>query len=116
MGLYYDEIFCSPDMEQDVNELVNTPRGFDTVGLNENQAARERTGLKRVIVLPHLSSTSLVVLSNSKLRKQLVYWYESEAPDYGTMTEFNTRQIKTSGYMRYGAQVRGYRWCYVLGV
>lgn len=115
-GITYDEIFLCVDLVPVYNEIANTPRGFDIPGLNENQEASARTGIQRVTALPYWTSTTGWVLSNSRLRRENVKWKDSEEPDYGRITEFDTLQVKSRGYMRYGTQVRAPHWAYAGGV
>lgn len=115
-GITYDEIFLCVDLVPVYNEIANTPRGLDIPGLNENQEASARTGINRVVALPYWTSTTGWVLSNSRLRRENVKWKDSEEPDYGRITEFDTLQVKSRGYMRYGTHVRSPHWAYAGGV
>lgn len=115
-GITYDEIFLPVDLVPVYNEIANTPRGLDIPGLNQNQESSERTGIRNVVALDYWTSTTGWVLSNSMLKRENVFWMTSEDPDYGRITEFDTLQVKTRGYMRHGTQIRGPQWAYVGGL
>ena len=120
-GIVYDEIFLCVDLVPVYNEIANTPRGFtDTTdtnvpGLVENQESRLRSGIRDVIALPYWTSTTGWVLSNSRLRRENVKWIERVDPEYGRITEFDTLQVKSRGYMRYGTHIQAPHWAYAGG-
>jgi len=112
MDLHYDCIILPVDLVPTYNEIANTPLGFDIPGQNQNQASKERMGIRKVIVLPLWTSTVQWVLANEALMKENCLWYTSEEEDYGSLTEFDTLQIKSRGYMRHGPSVDNWRWAY----
>lgn len=112
MDLFYDGIILPVDMVDTYNEIANTRMGFDIPGMNENQAARERTGIMKVMCLPLWTSTTGWLLVNELLMKENVFWYTAEDEDYGSIVEFDTLQVKNRGYMRHGPHVDDWRWVY----
>jgi hypothetical protein len=116
MDMFYDTIILPVDMVDTYNEIANTRNGFDTPGMNENQASRERTGIRNVIVLPLWTSTTGWALVNMAMMKENVFWYTLEDEDYGSITEFDTLQIKSRGYMDHGPHVDDWRWIYAGGM
>lgn len=112
MDMYYDTALVTIDTVDTLNEILNTPRGFDIPGLNENQASRERSGIKNIICLPEWTSTTAWALVNMALMRENCYWFTAEEEDYGSIVEFDTLQIKSRGYMDHGPHIDGWQWIY----
>lgn len=112
MDLLYDAIILPVDMVDTYNEIANTRMGFDIPGQNENQASRERTGIRKVIVLPQWTSTTGWLLVNERMMKENCTWFTGDDEDYGSITNFSTLQIQMRGYMDHGPQIDNWRWCY----
>lgn len=108
----YDELFVPVDLVPRANEILRTIAGLDTPYGNENQESSARSGVQKVIGLPYWSSATNWALSNSMLREDMCLWIDRVEPEYGRITEFDTLQIKSRGYMRYGVATRGWRQFY----
>lgn len=110
--LWYDEWAGPVDLVPTMNEILRTVAGLNSPYGNENQESAARSGIQKVIGIPHWSSSTNYVFFNSMLRKQQLRWVEREAPTYGRIVEFDTLQIKNRGYMRHGVQRLGWRMGY----
>jgi len=115
MDMAYDGIILPVDLVDTYNEIANTPIGFDIPGQNQNQAAKERTGIMTVICLPLWTSTTRWVLVNKAMMMENCTWYTAQDEDYGSIVEFDTIQVKNRGYMWHGPHVDDWRWAYVGG-
>ena len=111
-NMHYDVLFVPVDQVPLANTILRTEQGLDTPAMNENQESHSRSGIRRVIGLPHWTSSSNWVLANSRMMKDHLKWVTSETPTYGRMTEFHTMQIKSRGYMRHGVMNTGWRWAF----
>lgn len=110
--IWYDELFVPVDLVPRANEILRTVAGLDTPYGNENQESSARSGVQKVIGLPYWSSSTNWALTNSLLRQDMLLWIDRIEPMYGRITEFDTLQIKSRGYMRYGVARRGWRFGY----
>ena len=107
--IWYDEIFVPVDLVPRTNEILRTIAGLDNPYGNENQESGMRSGVQKVIGLPYWTSSTNWVLMNSMLRRDELMWINRIEPMYGRITEFDTLQVKSRGYMRYGVARRGWR-------
>lgn len=110
--IWYDELFLPVDLVPRGNEILRTIAGLDTPYGNENQESAVRSGIQKIIGLPYWTSSTNWVLSNAMLRQDLQLWIDRVEPEYGRITEFDTLQVKSRGYMRYGVARRGWRHMY----
>jgi hypothetical protein len=110
MNMGYDTLILPVDLVPLANEILRTTHGLNTLAGNENQESQARSGIRHVIALPHMQSSSRWFLANMRMMKDMLKWVTSEPATYGRMTEFHTMQVKSRGYMRHGVMPLGWRW------
>lgn len=63
------------------------------------------------IVVPlHMTSSTNWGLCNKKMAKENCIWFDHTKPDFKSTIDYETFQLKCSGYMRYSFMVFGWRW------
>lgn len=91
-------------------ELVNTPKGLDTVEGNVNPQ------YKRYQVIPYArlddSDTNNWFMVNMDLMKKMLIFINRIKPETKTQIDFHTLVTMISSYMRFGAGTTDWRWIY----
>lgn len=113
-NLNYDTVICPVDLVPRMMEILKTPWGLDSPYRNVNPESAQAMGIKKVIALPYWTSTTNYAFVNERNMKMACRWLRQVEPEFGRITEFDTLQIKSRGYMRHGYMVimNGRFWIY----
>lgn len=113
-NLTYDAVVTCVDLVPRWNEILRTPWGLDTPYRNLNPESGDTSGVLKIIALPYWTSSTNWALVNTRNMKAACRWIRQVDPEFGRMTEFDTLQIKSRGYMRHGYMVimNGRFWLY----
>lgn len=94
------------ELEQRMMEILLSPGDPDNARrtMNPEQYSAE------IIVPVQMTDTNNWGLVNRKMMKENCVWFDHTKPDYKSIIDFETFQLKCSGYMRYSFLVFGWRW------
>ena len=114
INLNYDGVVCCVDLVPRMQEILRTPWGLDTPYRTINPESASNIGIQKIIALPYWSTTTNYAFVNLRNMKMACRWLRQVEPEFGRITEFDTLQIKSRGYMRHGYMVimNGRFWIY----
>lgn len=101
-----DLLVTGLDLEPVAQEIVGTAKQVDTNYNNVNPEYKSA----EVIGWNQFTSTTNWALINKALMKENLIWWDRVKPDYESIKDFETKQIKWSGYMRYSVMLLDWRW------
>lgn len=93
-------------MEETAWEIVNSKGKLDTADNNANF----QQGKWKIVVWPFLTDANDWFLIDSQMAKDMVYWVNRVAPEFGWIEDFETLVAKYRVYCRYGAYWNDWRW------
>lgn len=101
-----DTIVVPIELEQRAMEILLSPGDPDNARrtMNPEQSSAE------IIVPIQMTDTNNWGLVNRKMMKENCVWFDHTKEDFKSIIDFETYQIKCSGYMRYSFLVFGWRW------
>ena len=103
-----DELWVPIDLEPRAQEILYSDRHPDSAEnrINPESTTRMPTQIKVAI---HWTDTNDWCLMNSVLRKRNQVWWERIRPQYRTIGDFDTFQVKVGGRGRWGTMVLDWR-------
>lgn len=101
-----DAIVVPIELEQRAMEILYSPGDPDNARrtMNPEQNAAE------IIVPLHMSDANNWGLVNKMLMKENCIWFDHTKPDFNSIIDFETYQLKVSGYGRWSCLVLDWRW------
>jgi hypothetical protein len=94
------------ELEQRAMEIQDSPGDADTARRSSNPEA----GTAGIEVPLYWTSTTNWALCNKALMKENIVWFDHTKPDFKSVIDFETFQLKASGYMRYSWLALDWRW------
>jgi hypothetical protein len=94
------------ELEQRAMEILESPGDPD----NARRTINPEQGTAKVIVPLYWNSTTNWALVNQRLMKENCIFYDRRSADYNSIIDFETYQLKASGYMRYSYLAIDWRW------
>lgn len=101
-----DTLIVPIDMEPRAMEILQSTQSPDTA----NNAINPERGTAKIQVCLYWTDVNDWALCNSRMMKENCIWYNRVAPEYRQIMDFDTIQLKASGYMRYSMGVFDWRW------
>lgn len=101
-----DTLVVPIELEQRAMEIQESPGDADTARRSSNPEAHTAT----IEVPLYWTSTTNWALVNKRLMHENCLWYDHTKPDYKAIIDFETFQMKASGYMRYSWLALDWRW------
>ncbi len=101
-----DEIVIPPDLYEEAFEIVESMGKVDTDVNNRNV----HQGVYSVKEWNYLTDANNWFLSDSRMRKQSVFWTDRVAIEFAMAEDLDTIIAKWRGYMRYAAGHSEWRW------
>lgn len=101
-----DMLVVPLDLGPRANEIVGTDKSVDTNFNNVNPEYRSA----KVVEWNQFQSTSNWALINTSAMKENLIWWNRIMPDYESIKDFETKQLKWSGYQRYSTMILDWRW------
>ena len=89
-------------------EILYSPGDPDSARRTMNPEANTTT----IEVPLYWTDTNNWALINSALMKENAIWFDHTKPDYKSIVDFETFQLKASGYGRWSFMVLDWRWLY----
>lgn len=107
-----DAIVFPIEMEQRVMEIQESPGDPDSTRRTMNAQA----GVTTRICPLYWNDVNNWALVNTNMMKQNLIWFSHTPPDYKSIVDFETFQLKCSGYMRHSWMALDWRWLYFASV
>lgn len=107
-----DRLVVPIELEQRAMEIQQSPGDPDSMRRSINAEA----GTATIEVPLYMTDTNNWALVNSKMQKENCIWFNHTMPDYKSIMDFETFQLKASGYMRYSYMILDWRWLYYANV
>ena len=106
-----DELWTSIENEPRALEILRTPRGLDTAfgNINPEQDTAE------LVIWNRLTNLNAAYLINKNLRQEACIWWNWISPEYEMIRDFETKQLKWSGYGAWSVQVVP-EWRWIVGI
>lgn len=102
-----DELWTSIENEPRAMEILRTKSGLDSNFQNINPEADSA----KLIIWNRLTNTSAAYLCNASLREESVVWWNWIKREYEMIRDFETKQLKWSGYGAWSVQcLPEWRW------
>lgn len=101
-----DALVVPIELEQRGQEILLSPGDPD----NARRTMNPEQGTAEIIVPLYMTDANNWALVNKKMMKENCVWFDHTMPDYKSIIDFETYQLKCSGYMRYSFLVFGWRW------
>ena len=98
-------------LEDTLDEIIMTPKGFDTAAEDYNVAAHK--GYIKIVVplLDSYDANNWFMVDMDQMKENLIWW-ERIAPEDRNMVDWQTMQLLQSIYFRCGWGYKGWRWIY----
>ncbi len=94
------------ELEQRAMEIQDSPGDADTARRSSNPEASTAS----IEVPLYWTSTTNWALCNKALMHENLIWFDHTTPDFNSVVDFETFQLKASGYMRYSWLALDWRW------
>lgn len=101
-----DKLIVPIELEQRGQEILYSLGDPD----NARRTMNPEQNTASIIVPLHMTSSTNWGLVNSKLMKESCIWFDHTKPDYKQTVDFETYQLKVSGYMRYSWMAMDWRF------
>lgn len=101
-----DKLVVPIELEQRAMEIQQSPGDPDTARRSNNPEA----GTATIEVPLYWTSTTNWALVNSTLQKENLIWFDQTKPDFRSIVDFETFQLKASGYGRWSFLGLDWRW------
>ena len=104
-----DTLVVPIELEQRAQEILLSPGDPDNARRTMNPEANSST----ILVPLHMTATNNWGLMNQRMAKENNIWFDYAKytrPDFRSVVDFETYQIKCSGYMRYSYMTLDWRW------
>ena len=101
-----DTAVCAIELEQRMMEILLSPGDPD----NARRTMNPEQNSAEIIVPLHMTDANDWGLVNRKMMKENCIWFTHKKEDFKSIIDFETYQLKCSGYMRYSFMVFGWRW------
>lgn len=101
-----DAIVVPIELEQRAMEILHSMGDPD----NARRTINPEANTAEIIVPLHMTSATNWGIINKKMAKDNCVWFDHTKPDYKSTLDYETFQLKCSGYMRYSFLVFGWRW------
>jgi hypothetical protein len=107
-----DKLVVPIELEQRAMEIQSSPGDPDSARRSNNPEA----GTASIEVPLYWSDSNNWALVNSALQKDNCVWFDRVKPDYKSIVDFETFQLKASGYGRWSFLCMDWRWLYYASV
>lgn len=101
-----DMLVLPIEQEQRGMEILMSPGNAD----NANRVSNPEAGTARIMVPIYWTDTNDWALVNERMMKQDCTWWDRVKPEFKRVLDFETEQLKATGYGRWSFGVRGWRW------
>lgn len=101
-----DTIVVPIELEQRAMEILLSPGDPD----NARRTMNPEQNSAEIIVPLQMTDANNWGLVNRKMMKENCVWFDHTKEDFKSIIDFETYQLKCSGYMRYSFLVFGWRW------
>lgn len=101
-----DTIVVPIELEQRAMEILLSPGDPD----NARRTMNPEQNSAEIIVPIQMTDANDWGLINRKMMKENCIWFDHTKEDFKSIIDFETYQLKCSGYMRYSFLVFGWRW------
>jgi hypothetical protein len=112
-NIIYDKAVVPIELEQRMMEIRESPGDPDSARRTMNP---ESAGTMAIEVPLYWTDPNNWALVNTALQKENCVWFDRVKPDYKSIVDFETFQLKASGYGRWSFMVLDWRWLYYAGV
>jgi hypothetical protein len=107
-----DKLVVPIELEQRAMEIQSSPGDPDSARRSSNPEANTAT----IEVPLYWTDPNNWALVNSAMQKENCIWFDRVKPDYKSIVDFETFQLKASGYGRWSFLVMDWRWLYYANV
>ena len=104
-----DGLLSSLDLEPRALEITKTPYGLDSDFGNINP----EQGTAEVMTWHRFSDTNNWAIVNKAMMKEAMVWWNRVAIEFEMIRDFETKQLKRSGYGRWSTGIKD--WRFILG-
>lgn len=101
-----DRLIVPIEMEQRAMEILYSPGNADNANRVNNPEANTAT----ILVPIYWTDANDWAIANDRLMKQNCVWYDRVKPEFKRILDFETEQLKASGYGRWSTMVKDWRW------
>jgi len=101
-----DTLVVPIELEQRGMEILYSPGDPD----NARRTMNPEANTAKILVPLYMTSTTQWGLVNDRMMKENSVWFDHTKADFKSVVDFETFQLKVSGYMRYSFLVFGWRW------
>lgn len=101
-----DQLVVPIELEQRAQEILYSIGDPD----NARRTMNPEANTADIVVPLHMTSSTNWGLVNKQMMKENCVWFDHTKPDFKSTIDFETYQLKCSGYMRYSFFVFGWRW------
>jgi hypothetical protein len=107
-----DKLIVPIELEQRAMEIQASPGDPDSA----RRAMNPEAGTASIEIPLYWSDSNNWALVNSGLQKENCVWFDRIKPNYTSIVDFETFQLKASGYGRWSFMVLDWRWLYYASV
>lgn len=101
-----DTLVVPIELEQRGMEILYSPGDPD----NARRTMNPEANTAKIVVPLYMNSATQWGLVNERMMKENNIWFDHTKPDFKSVVDFETFQLKVSGYMRYSFLTFGWRW------
>jgi len=105
-------LFVPIDLEPKAREIIETDRQPESA----NNAVNPEYNTATIVVLIHWNDTNDWAICNKEMMHENCIWFNRVNPEYQQIVDFETKQLKSSGYGRWGSMVMDWRWLHFSSV
>lgn len=105
-NIMMDTIVVPIELEQRAMEIRDSPGDADSARRSSNPEANTF----KIVVPIYWTDVNDWALVNEQLMKENNTWFNRVPPDWKSIVDFETFQLKASGYMRYSWMSEDWRW------
>lgn len=101
-----DTLVVPIELEQRGMEILYSPGDPD----NARRTMNPEANTAKIMVPLYMTSATQWGLVNERMMKENNVWFDHTKADFKSVIDFETYQLKVSGYMRHSFMVFGWRW------
>lgn len=101
-----DMLVVPIELEQRAMEIQQSPGNAD----NANRVSNPEAGTAKIVVPIYMTDVNNWALVNESMMKDNCTWFDRVKREYRRIMDFETYQLKASGYGRWSFRVKDWRW------